>query len=241
MVHVAKSTYAYPNNSKDNLWKMYRRAIICDGVYTPYYKSDVAHVLLKWCYANKDNINDYRISDPIRIVDELKDMQRRFKLYYNEDCSDIDMLTIELCHSIIQGTSTKMYTKLILPSKEVLPLASNAKDFNNEWRKNIFKKYAGLTDADISEYKREYASTLFDDIIGGELPYSHETQEKHGVRLDNEKKIVTVDGKTIAKISDDGTINCPEYICMSEYSKKKQEALTEIILNVKIEQEKNNV
>lgn len=151
MVHVAKSTYAYPNNSKDNLWKMYRRAIICDGVYCPYYKSDVAHVLLKWCYANKDNINDYRISDPIRIVDELKNMQRRFKLYYNEDCSDIDMLTIELCHSIIQGTSTKMYTKLILPSKEVLPLASNAKDFNNEWRKNIFKKYAGLTDADMKK------------------------------------------------------------------------------------------
>lgn len=244
MIHVSKGVYFMQDN---DLWKVYRRAIYCDGVFCPSSKSDVAHIMLRWCQDNSDVIHDRRIKDPLSFLDALKEQERIFKWCDKKDYT-IDDLTIYVCHSIMMMTEVKMFEEVIMPSENVMPFNIDVRSYEDEHQ---FKRIGVYIDAIVDErrkvIKEWYAErgavekeiyscidNLYECIFKGDLTYKYYGVIASGrVCLDMYRKEITlgaINSERIATIGDDGTIKpSSSYISLSD---KDEESLKWVLSRI---------
>lgn len=148
MGHVVLYAKGWYKRSKE-VWKDYRRAIICDGRYTPYSRHDVAQLLLEFVLENAKCLNKGHLSDPLYISEEIR--KNLGYLYYWRD-NDTDNLkkrrgmdlenlspesmydnaVIMTCHYIMEFSDVKDFDKILAPSDKVLPLKHPEPDYKND-------------------------------------------------------------------------------------------------------------
>ena len=123
---VAKGWY---KNSK-YLWQDYKRAIICDGHYTPYSRNDVAYLLLKKVMEHKDKLLPWTAKDEPMLY-MYNEIRRKMDLIqFINSRKNIKLDPIELydnavilvCNSIFVNVPTKDFDKICSPDSRVLPL-----------------------------------------------------------------------------------------------------------------------
>lgn len=149
MGHVilyAKGWYKHSNE----VWKDYRRAIICDGRYTPYTRHDVARLLLQYVLQNAEKLNKGHLSDPFYISEEIRKNLGYLYYWKENDTPELrkrrgmdlfnnigpegmyDNAVIMTCHYIMEFSETNIFDKILAPSEKVLPLKHPEPDYKNE-------------------------------------------------------------------------------------------------------------
>ena len=89
----AKNWYKHSKN----LWQDYKRAIICDGQYTPDSRHDVAYLLMEFVLEHKDVFLPWGAQENCAgyVYDEIRN--RIDRLMYVAQCTDEKINPIDYC------------------------------------------------------------------------------------------------------------------------------------------------
>lgn len=163
MMLYAKGWYKHTKN----LWEGYRRAIYCEGHYTPYDMHDVAYYMFKYLIEHKDVLLNNRPDADIYIYTGIRD--RMMDIHYLRKNGDeesqnykfenvYDMATILFCHEIFNFTDKSLFSDVVFPSKRVMPLSVSWDETHKdafEKAFNMFGKHKSYDTNDIAA-KRMY-------------------------------------------------------------------------------------
>ena len=194
MGHVVLYAKGWYKHSKE-LWKDYRRAIISDGLYTPYSRRTVAQLLLQFVLENANRLNKGHLSDPLYINEEIR--KNLGNLYYwkeNDSANlkklrgmDLENLSVEsmydnavimTCHHIMEFSDPKDFDKILAPSEKVLPLTHPEPDYKNE----VFdgKNWYDDEDEDKKWFYENFDKYHTDDFTITELEYYDDENKENG-------------------------------------------------------------
>lgn len=152
-----------------NLWEDYRRTITCDGHYTPYTRSDVAHILFSYVSENIDRLSS-RTYTPIDIMLEIKKKMLDIMNWDKRDLSRLspadfyDEAVILFCHYILEFSHRDIFEVVLLPSSKVLPLSLNKNETIEDVEIKIVNMFGKIKPFD---EKDKYSKSMFEDLDNG--------------------------------------------------------------------------
>lgn len=187
--HVVLCAKNWYKHSK-YLWQDYKRAIICDGHYTPDSRHDVAYLLMEFVLDHKDVFLPWGAQENCAgyVYDEIRN--RIDRLMYvaqrtGEKVTPIQMYdeaVILFCHGAMGWTATAKFDKVLCPSEKVLPL-NNTDRTKEEYEKDLKSIFGDAKpyDEDDKFAKRTFESlddwmSLDRAIENGELTYENPDQ-----------------------------------------------------------------
>ena len=181
------------------LWQDYKRAIICDGHYTPDSRHDVAYLLMEFVLEHKDVFLPWGAQENCAgyVYDEIRNRIDRLMYHIKYEGKEInpieiyDEAVIMFCHSSMGWTATAKFDKVLCPSEKVMPL-NNSNETKEDYEKRLKEVFG---DAKPYDEDDPYAKRTFENlddwmsldraIANGELTYENPNQTNGEIVMTN--------------------------------------------------------
>lgn len=191
----AKNWYKHSKH----LWQDYKRAIICDGHYTPDSRHDVAFLLMEFVLEHKDVFLPWGAQENCAgyVYDEIRNRIDRLMYHIKYEGKEInpieiyDEAVILFCHSAMGWAATAKFDKVLCPSEKVMPL-NNSNETKEDYEKRLKEVFGNAKPYDEDDQYAKHTFENLDDwmsldraIANGELTYENPNQTNGEIVMAN--------------------------------------------------------